>query len=77
MAIASNKKKKLTDQVYQTIRTDIPLRRKIADALDVEVRSVYDYATRKAPSLSKKGILDIIAKHLGKTKEEILEPLNT
>lgn len=74
MAIASTKKKKLTDDVYHIIRNDIPLRQKIGKALAIDPQSVWTSACRKSPRLSLPFILEIISKHIGKTKEEILEP---
>lgn len=67
-----NKKKKLTDEVYNIIRHDIPLRDKIADALSIENNSVYAAALRKSVQFSLPAILDIIAKHTGKPKSELV-----
>ncbi|OHT44468.1 hypothetical protein [Flavobacterium tructae] len=66
-----NKKKRLKDEIYTIIRNDIPLRKKIADALIIEVSSVYEGAKRKSPRFSLPMVLEIIAKHTGKLKEEL------
>lgn len=68
---ASNKKKKLKDEIYSIIRNDIPLRRKIAKALSIEVASVYDSARRKSTKFSLPFVLEIISKHTGKPKEDL------
>ena len=65
------KKRALKDEVYIIIRNDIPLRHKLAAALNIEVQSVYDAARRKSTKFSLPFILDIIAKHLGKPKDEL------
>lgn len=67
-----SKKKKLTDNVYAIIRNDIPLRHKLATALQIEPQSVYVAATRKSIKFSIPFVLEIIAKHTGKTKDELL-----
>ena len=66
-------KKNLKKEVYQIIRNDIPLRTKIAVALNIESNSVYVAAMRKSPKLSLPFIVDLIAKWTGKTKDEIVE----
>lgn len=67
------KTQNLKQEIYQKIRTDIPLRQKIADALKIENNSVYAAALRKSPKLSLPFIVDLIAKYTGKRNEEILE----
>ena len=67
------KTQKLKQEIYQKIRTDIPLRQKIADALKIENNSVYAAALRKSAKLSLPFIVDLIAKYTGKRNEEILE----
>jgi len=62
----------LKDEVYIEIRHDIPLRTKIANALNIENNSVYASALRKSPKFTLPFILDIISKHIGKSKNELL-----
>lgn len=74
MAITSSKKKrKLKDDAYAIIRNDIPLRKKIAKALNVEPDSIYRSAVRKSTKFSLPFVLDIISKHTGKSKEALLK----
>lgn len=73
MATIQKKNKRLKDEVYKIIRNDIPLRAKLADSLNIERDSVYNAAVRKSPKFSLPFVLDIIIKHTGKTKDEILE----
>lgn len=73
MAIVTQKKKKLKDDIYQIIRKDIPLRKKLAESLNIELDSVYGSAVRKSTKFSLPFVLDIIIEHTGKTKQEILE----
>ena len=71
--IATTKKKKLKPEIYMIIRNDIPLRAKLAEALNIERDSVYGAAVRESPKFSLPFVLDIISKHTGKNKNEILE----
>jgi hypothetical protein len=73
MGVTNSKKVKLKENVYKTIRNDIPLRHKIASALGVEVSSIYGYAGRKSPSLSKPFVLDIISEHMGESAADLLD----
>jgi hypothetical protein len=66
------KKRKLKDEIYNIIRNDIPLRDKIAKALNIEKDSVYGAAVRKSTKFSLPFVLKIISEHTGKTKEELL-----
>ncbi|MCC9016971.1 hypothetical protein [Flavobacterium lipolyticum] len=68
-----SKKKKLKGEIYTIIRNDIPLRKKIADALIIEVNSVYEAAKRKSARFSLPNVLEIIAKHTGIPKEELTD----
>ena len=72
----SIKKKKLTKEVYDIIRNDIPLRHKIANELRIEVNSVYQSAIRRSTKFSLPFIAKIITDHTGKKEEDIfdLEP---
>ncbi|GIZ08329.1 hypothetical protein [Flavobacterium sp. UMI-01] len=70
-------KKRLKKEIYHIIRNDIPLRHVIADALNIEPQSVYLSAVRESKKLSLPFIVDLIAKNIGKTKDEILETDNT
>lgn len=74
--MATTKNKRLTDATYIIIRNDIPLKHKIAKALEIEPESVRVSAKRKSRKLMLPFVLDIIIKHLGKSKDEILEPTN-
>lgn len=58
-------------EIYEKIRIDKVLRRKIADALAVEPETIYRQAFNKAENLNKPLIKEFIAKQLGKTVEEI------
>lgn len=63
--------------IYQTIRTDVPLRKKIANYLDITDASVYNCAKRKAPRLKEYGVVRIIMAHTGKTEKEVFEQETT
>lgn len=73
MSNTSTKRKRLNDNAYHIIRNDIPLRHKIAKALDIESESVYVAARRKSTRFSLPFVLEIITKHTGNHKDEILE----
>lgn len=74
MAIKTSKKKrKLKNEIYQIIRNDISLREKIGKALNIQRESVYTSAVRKAIKFDIPSVLDIISKHTGKSKEDLLE----
>lgn len=73
MATTTTKKKKLKDEIYDIIRNDIPLRHKIGKQLNIEVQSVYDAARRKSTKFSLPIILEVISKHTGKLKEELID----
>lgn len=73
MATKSRTKKKLKADVYNIIRNDIPLRYLLAEALNIETVSVYTLAKRESTKFSLPFVLDIISKHTGKTKEELLD----
>lgn len=66
-------KKKLSDEAYLIIRNDIPLRTKIAEALQIDTNSVYISALRKSPRFSLPFLLEMIVKHTGKSKKELLK----
>lgn len=69
----TQKKRKLKDEIYNIIRNDIPLREKIAAQLNIQVQSVYLLAVRESTKFSLPFVLDIIAKHLGKPKEDLTD----
>jgi hypothetical protein len=73
MATKSRNKKKLKSDVYLIIRNDIPLRHQLAQALNIEAESVYRSAFRESTKFSLPFIVEIIAKHTGRSKNEILE----
>lgn len=73
MATKSRSKKKLKAEVYTIIRNDIPLRYLLAEALNIETVSVYTLAKRESTKFSLPFVLDIISKHIGKPKEELLD----
>jgi len=73
MATITKKKKKLKDEIYNIIRNDIPLRHKIGKQLNIEVQSVYDSARRKSTKFSLPIILEVISKHTGKPKEDLID----
>lgn len=73
MATKSRNKKKLKNDVYHIIRNDIPLRHLLAQALNIEAESVYRSAFRESTKFSLPFIVEIIAKHTGKPKDEIVE----
>ena len=73
MATKSRNKKKLKNDVYHIIRNDIPLRHLLAKALNIEAESVYRSAFRESTKFSLPFIVEIIAKHTGKPKDEIVE----
>lgn len=66
---------KLKPDLYHLIRNDIPLREKIAAQLGVQVTTVYIYAVRNSPTLSKPVVINLLAKHTGKKEHEIIEVL--
>jgi hypothetical protein len=61
----------IRNEILDIIRTDVPLRRKIADYLGVSDSTVYGHAVRKAPKLNDAIVVEIIKKHTGKSLEEI------
>ena len=65
-------KSNLKEEIYHLIRNDIPLREKISSQIGVTVDSVYKYAFRKSPTLSKPIVIAIISKHLNKKEFEII-----
>lgn len=67
----------MKEEIYKLIRTDIPLRMKIAELIGTTDASVYNAATRKAPRLSHYHIVKIIMDHTGKTEDEIFETTET
>lgn len=73
MATKSRNKKKLKNDVYHIIRNDIPLRHLLAQALNIEAESVYRSAFRESTKFSLPFIVEIIANHTGKPKDEIVE----
>ena len=62
----------LTDEVITEIRNNIPLRKKIAEYLDVADSSVYAQAKRRAPKLNDYVIVKMIMEATGKTEKEVL-----
>lgn len=64
----------IRNEIFQKIRTDVPLRKKIASYLDITDASVYNSAVRKAPRLSEYPVIKIIMEHTGQNEEEIFEP---
>lgn len=70
------KKKKLKEEVYHIIRNDIPLRKKLSEALNIEIASVYSAASRKSTKFSLPSILEIIANHTEISIDEITEKQN-
>jgi len=73
MATITKRKIKLKDEIYSIIRNDIPLRAKLAKALNIERDSVYQAAVRKYSKLSLPFVLEIISKHIGKPKDELTD----
>lgn len=63
----------LTDEVITEIRNNIPLRKKIAEYLDVADSSVYAQAKRKAPRLNDYVIVKIIMNQTGKLASEVVK----
>lgn len=61
----------MKEEIFSLIRTDIPLRKKIAEYLGVTDWTVYGHAVRKAPKLNDAIVVEIIKKHTGKSLEEI------
>lgn len=73
MKVEIKKKKRLTVDVCALIRNDIPLRGKIAEAFDIEKKSVYELAVKNSPRLALPFIAEIIVKHTGLKESEIFE----
>jgi hypothetical protein len=73
MSTTTTKKKQLKDEIYTIIRNDIPLREKIAAQLSIQVQSVYLLAVRKSTKFSLPFVLDVIADHLRKPKEQLID----
>lgn len=63
----------IRNEIYQLIRTDTVLRRKIADAIGVTDSTVYGHAVRKAPKLQEYQVIKIIREYTGKSEDEIFE----
>lgn len=61
----------MKDEIYTIIRNDVPLRKKIAECLDISDQSVYGHAVRKAPKLNEYPVVKIIMEHTGKKEQEI------
>lgn len=66
-------KTKLKQSVYNQIRNDIPLRDMISKEIGITERSVYVYATRKAPTLNKPVVLKLLKKYTGLSEKELLD----
>lgn len=63
----------MKQEIYDIIRNDIPLRKKIAFSLGVENITVYGHAVRKSAKLIEYPIVKIIMDHTGKKENEIFE----
>ena len=63
---------KLREEIYSVIRNDIPLREKISSQIGITVDSVYRYAFRKSPTLSKPIVIRVLSEHLNKKECEII-----
>lgn len=61
----------IRNEIFDIIRNDVPLRKKIADYLGITDWTVYGHAVRKAPKLNDAIVVEIIKKHTGKSLEEI------
>ncbi len=55
----------MKNEIYKLIRVDKVLRRKIADALDVEPETIYRQAINKSKNLEKPLVKEFISKQLG------------
>lgn len=66
-------KKTLKNEVYHLIRNDVRLRELIAEPLGIAESSVYMYARRKAPTLQKPAVLNVIKKYTNKKEIELFE----
>lgn len=66
-------KSNLKPEIYHIIRNDISLRMKISKQLGVTESSVYKYAFRKSPTLSKPIVIDVIKEHTKKKESEIID----
>ncbi|QYS85449.1 hypothetical protein JJC03_09380 [Flavobacterium oreochromis] len=63
----------MQEEIYKIIRNNIPLRKNIADFLEVTETTVYGHAKRKAPTLNNYIVVKIIMKHTNKKESEIFE----
>jgi hypothetical protein len=61
----------MKEEIFNIIRTNVPLRKSIADYLGVTHSTVYGHAIRKAPKLNDAIVVEIIKKHTGKKLNEI------
>jgi hypothetical protein len=61
----------MKEEIFNIIRTNVPLRKSIADYLGVTDSTVYGHAIRKAPKLNDAIVVEIIKKHTGKKLNEI------
>jgi hypothetical protein len=62
----------MKDEIFQLIRTDKVLRRKLADALNVDTNTIYRQAACKSAHLTRPLVVEFIAKQIGKTPKEII-----
>lgn len=71
--VVEKTKKSLKSEVYHLIRNDVQLRQNIAQSLGIAESSVYTYAVRKAPTLQKPVVLNVIRKYTGAKENELFE----
>ena len=67
--------KKLSEEIKNIIRNDIPLRQKIAVQLGINQRTVYAYvhkSEREKALIKYPIVLEILKKHTGLTESKIL-----
>ena len=66
----------MEESIYLEIRNNVPLRKSIAEYLDVTDSTVYGHACRKAPKLNDAIVVEIIKLHTGKSFEQIFTKEN-
>jgi hypothetical protein len=65
--------KKMKQRVFNLIKTDLELRKKISDVHNVSDNSIKLLAVRKSPKLTEYNILNVIKEHTKLTDEQIFE----
>jgi hypothetical protein len=63
----------MKEKIYQRIRTDDELKKKLAELMHITYMSVYSSAVRKAPSLSDYKVVKLIMSHTGLKESEIFD----